>query len=380
MPNRLKVGLIINPVAGLGGRVGLKGSDGLEIQQQALSLGAKPEAQSRTRQTLDVLAASANSIRFYTVSGLMGGDLLDSMGFEHQICYTPTDPSHTTADDTSNAASIMEKQAVDILLFAGGDGTARNILSTVAPTQLCLGIPAGVKIYSGVFTVTPENAGELIDQLIDGKLVEMKSSQVLDINEDSYRQGKINTRVYGEMLVPSSGEFVQAVKVSGKESEPLVHQEIAAWVCENMEPDTLYLIGSGSSCKVIKDELGIDGTLLGVDVVLAGECLLKDGSEQQLLAIMDQYKRNPVKLVITMIGGQGILLGRGNHQICHKVIRRLGLENLLVVSSKTKITELEGKPLGVDTGDKELNNSLSGFISIITGYDDTILYPLGPRY
>jgi len=376
MPTRLKVGLIINPVAGIGGRVALKGSDGEAIQQQAFALGAKPEAAYRAQQALEILLPLADKISFYSVSGAMGGDLLDMLGFQYQNCHSPLDNQNTIVDDTITAASNM-KHKVDLLLFAGGDGTARNILQAVGEQQLCLGIPAGCKIYSAVFTVTPENVGELIVQLLNGDLMEMQESQVLDIDESSYREGDINTRVYGEMMVPRNGNFVQSVKVSGRESEELVQQDIAAWICESIESDTLYLIGSGSSCKVIKDEIGIDGSLLGVDVVLDGECLLRDATEQQLLDIMKDYHHLATKLIITIIGGQGILLGRGNHQICHKVIEQLGLKNLIVVASKSKIKVLDGKHLGVDTGNQLLNQCLQGYIPIITGYDDTIIYPVG---
>lgn len=377
MPNKLKIGLIINPVAGLGGRVALKGSDTEAIQQQALEMGAKPEAEMRTRMALEQLLSYSDKLQFLTAAGAMGGQLLASMGFDQEVCYVPANALHTTEQDTIEAAKAMHRMGVDLVLFAGGDGTARNILSAVGERQLCLGIPAGCKIYSGVFTVTPENAGELIGQLLCGELIQVQESQVLDINETSYRAGNIDTRVYGEMLVPRNGGFVQAVKVSGVECESLVQQEIAAWVSETIEPDTLYLIGSGSSCKIIKDELHINGTLLGVDAVFNGECLLEDATEQQLLELMQQYEDYPIKLIITIIGGQGILLGRGNHQICHRVIRQLGLDNLIVVASKGKIKALEGRPLGVDTGDQELNEKLSGFIPVITGYDDTIIYPVG---
>jgi len=376
MPTRLKIGLIINPVAGLGGRVALKGSDGKNIQQQALAMGAKPEAKSRTRTALEPLLEYNDKLIFYTIAGEMGGNLLNEMGFQYEICYQPQANSQTTEIDTINAATIMAS-TVDLILFSGGDGTARNILQAVGEHQLCLGIPAGCKIYSGVFTVTPGNAGELIIHLLKGKLIDMQEAQVLDINESEYRAGNINTRVYGEMLIPQNGDFVQSVKISGRESEELVQQEVAVWISENMQPDTLYLIGSGSSCKAIKDEIGIDGTLLGVDVVLDGCCLQKDATEQQLLDLMSEYRDLRVRLIITIIGGQGILLGRGNHQICHKVIRQLGLKHLIVVASKGKIKSLAGKPLAIDTGDQQLNSRLCGYVPVITGYDDTIIYPVG---
>ena len=376
MSSCLKIGLIINPITGLGGRVALKGSDGENIQHQALAMGAKPEAESRTRQAIEGLLDYADQISFYTVSGKMGSHLLSQLGLEHEICSQPENEQHTTAQDTINAAEVMQP-IVDLILFAGGDGTARNILQAVGEQQLCLGIPAGCKIYSGVFTVTPKYASELIIRLLKGELVDMHESQVLDINEHSYREGNISTKVYGEMLIPQNGNFVQSVKISGVESEELVQQEVAAWVVENIQADTLYLIGSGSGCMVIKDELGVDGTLLGVDVILNEQCLQKDATEEQIIELMQQFNNLNIKVIITIIGGQGILLGRGNHQISHKVIERLGLDNLMVVASKGKIKSLDGKPLAIDTGNPAVDKRLTGYIPIITGYDDSIIYPVG---
>jgi len=376
MSTSLKIGLIINPIAGLGGRVALKGSDGEQIQHQALALGAKPEAESRTKQAIEALLDYADQVSFYTVSGKMGSHLLQQLGFQYEVCYQPQNDEHTTYQDTINAAKIMQP-LVDLILFAGGDGTARNILQAVGEQQMCLGIPAGCKIYSGVFTVTPKNTGELIIRLLNGELVDRCESQVLDINEVSYREGNINTKVYGEMLIPQNGDFVQSVKISGRESEELVQQEVAAWVVENMQSDTLYLIGSGSGCMVIKDELGVDGTLLGIDVIFNEQCLQKDATEEQIVELMQQYSPPNIRLIITIIGGQGILIGRGNQQISHKVIDALTLENLMVVASKGKIKSLEGKPLAIDTGDIILDKRLTGYIPILTGYDDSIIYPVG---
>lgn len=380
----LKIGLIINPIAGIAGRVALKGSDDLEIQKEAFQRGAKPEAINRTKMALSPLVSELENIKFYTVEGTMGSDLLESMGIEYEIVHQPkelTDKDYKTSEKDTIAAALKMKSEVDILLFSGGDGTARNILEAVGDEQLCLGIPAGCKIYSAVFTVIPEDVGNLIVNLIHGELVDIQEAQVLDINEKSYREGRLDTKVYGEMRTPRNGGFVQGVKVSGVESEDLAHQEIAAWVIENTEVDILYIIGAGSSCKAIKDEMGIDGSVLGVDVIRDGECLLKDAQENQILSLMLEheklYGRDRIKLILTFIGGQGVVFGRGNHQVCHQVIEQLGLDNLIVVSSKSKIKALGGNALAVDTGKQSLNTKLSGYITIITGYDDTILYPIG---
>lgn len=370
----LKIGLIVNPVAGVGGRVGLKGSDGADIQARAFELGAEALAGQRVIQMLEQLSELANEISWLTVAGSMGADCLAAQGYSYQTVFKPLQ-ENTQPEDTISAVQAMQDSGIDLLVFAGGDGTARDVMSGLKSEQLCLGIPAGCKIYSGVFSVTPLAAAEVIRQIVSGDLFEFSTADVLDIDEAKYRSGHISTRLFGEMLIPRSAEFMQNVKVAGRESEDLVKEDIAAWIVEIIEPETLYLIASGSICMAIKEQLGIAGTLLGVDAILDGELLCSDASEQQLMTLIEQHQ-GAVKLIITPIGGQGILLGRGNHTICHRVIEQLGMKNTLVVASKGKLKGLQNQPLRLDTGKPELDEKLSGYISIITGYDDQVLYQL----
>ena len=370
----LKVGLIINPVAGIGGRVGLKGSDGAEIQSQALAMGAEPLADQRVKETLSNLDKSLSEITWLCASGAMGADLLTEMAIPHQVIYHPTSQT-TTPEDTVSATAALHAHEVDLLLFAGGDGTARDVMNGLQDEQLCLGIPAGCKIYSGVFAVTPIAAAEVIKQILAGELYQFTAANVLDIDEEQYRKGQINTRLYGDMRIPETAHYVQNVKIAGKENEELVKEDIAAWLLELMEDDTLYLIGSGRICMALKDQLGFAGTLIGVDVVLNHELVAKDANEDELMALIAEHE-GPVRLIITPIGGQGILLGRGNHTICHKVIEHLGMKNTWVVASKSKLKALDGRPLRLDTGNASLDARLSGYIPVITGYDDQVIYHL----
>lgn len=370
----LKIGLIINPVAGIGGRVGLKGSDGEDIQAEALALGAKPLAEERTKDTLRHLKDYYDAIEWYSASGSMGADLLKKMGIKATIVHD-IEQKNSSSSDTTETVSLMQQLGVDLILFAGGDGTARDVLRGLTDEQLCLGIPAGCKIYSGVFAVTPITAAEVIKEILEGKIYQFTSADIVDIDEQQYRQGKINTRLYGDMRIPETAHYVQNVKIAGKENEDLVKEDIAAWVLELLEKDTLYLLGSGRICMAIKEQLGIDGTLLGVDVVLNDAMVAKDANENELMTLIGSHS-GPVKLIITPIGGQGILLGRGNHTICHRVIEHLGMKNTWVVASKSKLNQLDGRPLRLDTGKSELDQSLSGFLPIITGYDDQVIYQL----
>ncbi|MCK9563027.1 MAG: hypothetical protein M0R02_09960 [Bacteroidales bacterium] len=194
------------------------------------------------------------------------------------------------------------------------------------------------------------------------------------MDEEALARGEIRIRTYGEMAVPEAGAFVQRVKDGGREVEALVLEDIAAEISELMEPGVLYLLGPGSTTRAIKEFLGLEATLLGVDAIADGRQLGADLDEAALLRLLETYDR--AAIVLTPIGGQGVLLGRGNQQLSPRVVGRVGREGLLVVATKAKITALEGRPLLLDTNDPALDRQLAGFIRIITGYRDTILYPL----
>jgi predicted polyphosphate/ATP-dependent NAD kinase len=245
-----------------------------------------------------------------------------------------------------------------------------------------LGIPAGVKMHSGVFAVSPEAAGELLLQLARGGLVGLKAQEVRDIDEEAFRHDVVRSRFYGEMLVPSEGRYLQHTKVGGRESHDLVAADIAAWLVEGMEEGRTYLIGPGSTTAAVMEQLGLPNTLLGVDAIRDGVLLASDADENTLLEVLagagcdesDESGESGATIVVTVIGGQGHVFGRGNQQFSPAVIRAVGLDNITIVAAKSKITALEGRPLLVDTNDPQLDLELSGYHSIVTGYDDHILY------
>ena len=237
-----------------------------------------------------------------------------------------------------------------------------------------LGIPAGVKIHSGVYGVTPQAAGEVVKLLIEGKLVDLKPQDVRDIDEDAFRQNQVKAKLFGEMTVPQAGEFVQSVKQGGIEQEELVLEDMAAYLAQELEPDTLYLVGSGKTTQALMDHLYLDNTLLGVDAVLNEELLQSDLTEKQILELLDQYEN--AKIIVSVIGGQGHIFGRGNQQFSPEVIEKVGRDNLWILCTKTKLRNLNNKALNVDTGDPELDRQLAGHIEIITGYQDKVLYPV----
>lgn len=366
----ISLGLIINPLAGLGGSVALKGSDGMAEAAQAL--GAEPRAQQRTQVALELLLPLRASLRFLTYPGAMGADLLQRMGFTYEVLSTPH-AGQTTAADTQAAVQQLQHSGVALLLFAGGDGTARDVCAVAKAGQPVLGIPAGVKIQSGVYAVSPRAAGELALRLLQGGLVRLTEGEVRDIDEDALRAGKVGSRYYGELCVPTEGGFLQQVKQGGVESEELVLQELAEWLAEVLEPGVRYVLGPGSTLHQLATLLGHDTTLLGVDVLQDGAIIARDVTEAQLFALVDGHA---AQLLVTVIGGQGHVLGRGNQQISPRVVRAVGLDNLRVIATKRKLTTLEGQPFRVDSGDPELDRSLPSALKVWAGYREELLYPL----
>ncbi|WP_406663382.1 ATP-NAD kinase family protein [Gallaecimonas sp. GXIMD1310] len=362
----MKLGLIINPVAGVGGSVALKGSDNMVAE--ALARGAVKQANARTRTALTPLLPLKDQLHFVTASGEMGADVLAAMGFSFEVAYQAAEPS--TAADSQQAAQALMAAHVELLLFAGGDGTARDICAVVEEHVVVLGIPAGCKIHSGVYAVTPTAAGELVAALARGELLSIVDADVMDIDENQFRQGVVRAKRFGEMRIPHSLQYVQAVKQGGREADELVLHDIAAEVISRMEPGQRYVMGSGSTVAFIMAELGLENTLLGVDIVEDEQLLAADVTAEQLLAAITTGS----KLVVTLIGGQGHLFGRGNQQLSPAVIRAIGRDNIWVVASKRKLQALDGRPLIIDTGDAALDRELAGIYPIITGYRDSVMY------
>lgn len=364
------IGLIINPLAGLGGPAGFKGSDGMA--EQALALGVEAKAALRTQTALEVLLPLRERLEFVTFPGAMGADLLTEMGFAHRV-VGELGEGPSSAADTRQAVQLLQDAGVALILFAGGDGTARDICAAAREGQPVLGIPAGVKIQSGVYAISPRAAGELTARLIEGGLVRLSSGEVRDIDESALREGRVTARWYGELTVPQEGGYVQQVKQGGVESEELVLIDLADWLQDSWESDVRYVFGPGSTLHGLAQNLGLQTTLLGVDVIENGQLLASDVTEAQLFELVDGH---PARLLVTAIGGQGHIIGRGNQQISPRVLRAIGLENLRVVATKRKLGTLEGRPLLVDSGDTALDDAFPDVVRVWAGYKEELLYPV----
>ncbi|MFT6693011.1 MAG: putative polyphosphate/ATP-dependent NAD kinase [Colwellia sp.] len=375
---QFKLGLVINPIAGIGGSVALKGSDGVGIAQQAIALGATAKSNARTALALEILLPYQENIIIYTASGDMGEHAAKALGFNTQVVYGlehKLENRLTTELDTEQAVSALITKDIDLLLFAGGDGTARNVCHIVEDKFPVLGIPAGCKIHSGVYAITPKAAGRVVELMITNQLVSLTDADVMDIDESLFRQGIVKAKRFGEMQVPSELRYIQAVKSGGVESDELVLQDIAADVIAKMD-DELFIIGSGSTTAFVMEELALENTLLGVDAISEQALIASDLTEPELWQLIQPYAQGKVKLLMTLIGGQGHIFGRGNQQLSPRVIRAIGKENIIIIATKAKLNALQARPLIADTGDSELDMVLSGYLAVTTGYNDQVLYPV----
>ncbi|MBL7168151.1 ATP-NAD kinase family protein [Candidatus Bathyarchaeota archaeon] len=365
-----RLGLIVNPVAGMGGRVGLKGSDGEAIIKRAVELGAVKLSPGRAVDALRRIARIREQVEVITYPGEMGEDEVREAGFQPTVIGSIAHNS-TTREDTVEAARTMAEMGVDLIMFAGGDGTARDLVEAVDGEVPVLGIPAGVKIHSGVFAINPADAGELAALYLEGGPVKLRELEVMDIDEEAFRDDRLSARLYGYLKVPYEEAMIQNTKSGSATTDEFSLEGIAADIVEEMERDVLYVLGPGTTVRQIAERLGLSKTLLGVDVVLNGELIAADANEEKLLELIDGKE---ARIIVTVIGGQGFVLGRGNQQISPQVIRSVGVENITIIATPGKLAALQGRPLLVDTGDPEVDEMLVGYAKVVTEYGRRVVY------
>jgi len=371
MKAKKKVGLIVNPIAGMGGRVGLKGSDGQEILEKARELGARPESPKRTVVALRRLSPLEQDIEIITYPHDMGENEALTCNLS-TVVIGEIKKGKTSDKDTKRAAKDMLGLEVDLLLFAGGDGTARDIYSVIGDKLPVLGIPSGVKIHSAVYATSPGKAGELAARHLRGNSSESRltEAEVMDIDEVSFRENRLSARLFGYLKVPYAKRMLQCAKAGGCAGEQDALNAIGADVINNMEADCIYIIGTGTTTRAVMEALDLKNTLLGVDAVFNRKLVGTDLNEAQLLEMIEGKR---AKIVVGVIGSQGYIFGRGNQQISEKVINRVKKDNIIVVATIEKIATLGGAPLLVDTGNEKLDKDLSGYKQVITGLGERVM-------
>lgn len=366
-----RIGFLINPIAGMGGRVGLKGTD--NMAEEARRRGAMPVANARAAKMLSSLkerlvgTEDLDNIFWLTCSGDMGANALAAAGFDRiTIVYQPQVPP--TADDTKRAAVNFEHQQVELIVFCGGDGTARDICQRVEGRVPLLGIPSGVKMYSGVFGITPELTAALIAGFIQDRL-ELVEVDVIDLDEEHYRGDQWEVRGYCKALTPYEQSLLPMAKaLIDEEGDAAVKDAIADHLYERMRssPDTTFVLGPGTTVQAVATRLGMDKTLLGIDAVRQGKLVGRNLDEQGLKSLLS--KPGEVQLVLSPLGAQGFVLGRGNLELSAAIVRQIGIENIVIVATPAKLARTP--VLRFDTGDTGLDHELAqaGFLRVIVGY------------
>jgi predicted polyphosphate/ATP-dependent NAD kinase len=344
------IGFIVNPVAGMGGAVGLKGTDGKAILREAIALGAKPIAAQRAETFLEELSSAKEHLKLVVGAGNMGESEAKKLGYACRVIGEAK--TETAPEDTQTVAKGIVEVGVDLLVYCGGDGTTRDIYKVVDMKLPVLGVPTGVKMHSALFAVSPQAAARVAIQYLWGVLT-VREAEVMDIDEEAFRGGHLSAELYGYMLSPFEPHLIQGNKLESPLTENELENQaaIAVYIIEEMEPNTLYIVGPGTTTRTVGDLLDQKKTLLGVDLFLDKKIIAKDVNER---VILELTKGKAAKILVTPIGGQGFVFGRGNQQISSKVIRQVGLDNIVVIATKSKLDKL--KSLRVDTGDPQLDS------------------------
>ena len=368
-----RLGLIVNPIAGMGGAVGLKGSD-RELAERARSLGAVPLAGGRAVAALSQLTDLQDRLVVLTCSRAMGAEAAGASGLPAQVASVVQDGPTSAADTKAAALRILDRQP-DLLLFAGGDGTARDLLEALGQRVPMLGVPCGVKMHSATFAATPRAAGEVARRylLAADREALLRDAEILDREASPATRGRLSPKLYGMVRTPCLSFLVPSAKSSGGPSEPAALQSAVHRGVELAADKRIALIGPGSTMQQVKRELGFEGTLLGVDAAAEGRCLAKDLSERDIL---DLLRGRPARILLSVVGGQGFLFGRGNQQFSPRVIRAVGLDQIFALASLEKLTALPEQCLLVDTGDDQLDDQLAGFLEVIVSDSRTVLMPV----
>lgn len=361
------IGFLINPIAGMGGRVGLKGTD--NALQQARELGASPIAPSRAIEFLNALKRlyPPPPIKLVTCPRPMGEEEVNAVDLETETLTLPIG-METSAEDTKAAVQKMVEFGIELIVFVGGDGTARDILDALQDNEQIqvLGVPSGVKMYSGIFVITPAEAAEVVHAFVEGQS-QATDFEIMDTDETAYRDDQFSIRLYGYLKGPFVPLHFQGSKQISSDTldEHENREAVARSIVESMNPNSTYLLGPGTTLKHIGEMLGVEKTLLGVDIYHNG-ILIKDVNEQRILEEIQDFK--DTWIIVSPIGHQGMLFGRGNQQISPEIIKRVGKEKIIVVATRNKLHGIPENVLRVDTGEATVDAELRGYIKVIVDY------------
>jgi predicted polyphosphate/ATP-dependent NAD kinase len=377
----VRIGLLVNPDAGLGGRLGLKGSDGQA--NFARSMGAEDRSGPRVSDALlyfSKIYDNDKDIQWYTSKGRMGSQWIPDNISIGNFNLIHESSGSTSQSDTSTLVSLLIDSNIDLILYAGGDGTTRDIVSTLDSQNKSsipvIGIPCGVKMHSGCFASSPKAGAEVLSSWLNGDLL-LSSTEVLDLDEDKYRNGEWVVRLYAEVKTPASPRWMQGAKMR---VEATGEEEIIEGLADHIREllihdDRLVIWGSGGTLRTISNMVGFEGTVLGIDATLGNEQVGTDLNEEQLIDILSSHK-GEVTLLLSPMGGQGFLIGRGNLQLSPSVLRKIPIDDILGVVTPAKLISV--RRLRIETGDEILDNRFSEkkYMKVLQGYRTTRVLPI----
>lgn len=368
-PINMRLGFIVNPIAGMGGKVGLKGTD--NVLKQALARGAKPVAPIRATEFLHKLKRNITeeSIEIVTCPGIMGET--EAKDAEFPVKTLPMEiKKETTAEDTKTAVDLLAAANADLIVFVGGDGTAKDIFDAMQGCRQMpvLGVPSGVKMYSGIFAVNPSDAVEVVLAYARGQ-AETTELEIMDSDEKAIRSDVLAVKIHGFLKGPFLPARIQGSKQVSPETDNEVDNQraIARFILEQVPSNATWILGPGTTVKHVAELLGVEKTVLGVDLY-TNKKLILDVDEKRILTEVKDWKNTWI--IISPIGHQGILLGRGNQQLSPRIVKHVGKERLIIAATKSKLQNIEGKVLRVDTGDAETDKMLKGYIRVVTDYKE----------
>jgi len=363
-----KIGFVVNPVAGMGGKVGLKGTDG--VLKEALNLGAEPVASGKAIETIKEFLSNypKDEIEWFTCSGEMGYDELKNAGVKNLEIVYEHSSKNTSSEDTRDACKKLLKKNVDLIVFCGGDGTARDVFEVVSNKIPLLGIPSGVKMHSGVFGINTSAVAKMLHEFVNKSLT-IGDAEIMDLDEERYRRGEWNIKLFGIAKGIVEPTYVQVGKSCYESiSDDEIKDELTEHIIDEIDQNSefLYLLGSGGTIDYIANKMNIKNTLLGIDAIYNNKLVGSDLNEKSILDLLEKYPKT--KVILSPIGAQGFILGRGNLQLSPKVVKKIGLDNIIVISTPSKLASTP--VIRVDTGNKKLDSDFveKEFMMVVIGY------------
>lgn len=372
MDEKRRIGLIVNPIAGIGGPLAARGSDHITSIPEAEKLGGKALAGPRAERALRRLTTRDSNVQLVAAPGAMGATAAYAAGIT-PLLLDHLLPAVSTARHTQDAAASMIKLGAELILFAGGDGTACDLLEVVGDRIPLIGIPTGVKMHSAVFAVSPEAAGESAAAFIR-RSVFLQSAEIMDADPTALADGRPSATLHGYAMTPALPRLMQPAKGARPAGGEAAIEALGRSIVRGAAPGELVILGPGTTMAEVKRGFGISATLLGVDAVIDGKLAAADVDAATLENLCRVH--GAPSLIVGVVGAQGFIFGRGNQQLSPAVIHAALPQGLRIIANREKLLSLPDGTLRADTGSIRLDRALEGYHRVETGPGDTMMMRL----